>query len=364
MVWYGILAAVFVLEIVIIVLLRKTSRASEESARGKWIFFAVEIIVLIGLAVWSLYNAVIILLHWCVFLCVGMLADGILSLVRKNREGGKGTNPVWIAATVACIVWLGIGWYAAHHVCRTDYSLMTGKTLGQNRLRIAQISDTHIGVTMDADGFAERLASVAEAQPDIVVVTGDFTDEDTLREDMMACCKALGELKTKYGVYFVFGNHDCSDDGRREFTVSEVETALRENGVIVLRDEVVQVTDHVCIIGRRDTSESRKSVSELMKDVDLSQYVIVLDHQPDSFSKEAEAGADLVLSGHTHGGQLIPLGLMSSMLPMLFGESGQVYGKWTYDKTTCIVSSGMSSWKFWFKTGTISEFVIVDVAVK
>ncbi|MBP5353613.1 MAG: metallophosphoesterase [Lachnospiraceae bacterium] len=377
MIWYGILTAVFLLEAAFIAVCRRREAVRGTRTRRVWIGPVIALACLAGISVWSLSNAAIVLLHLCVFLFVGMCVDGVVSLVLRRRAereaeasaenekkaaaGREGSSCVWIAAFVACALWLGLGFCAAHHVWRTEYPLTTDKPLTQESLRIAQISDSHIGVTMDADGFAKKLKSVMEEKPDLVVITGDFTDESTTREDMLGSCRALGELQTKYGVYFVFGNHDCSDDGDREFTVAELEVALRLNGVVVLRDEVKLVADDFYIVGRRDTSESRKSIAELMETVDTSRYVIVLDHQPGDFPKEAAAGADLVLTGHTHGGQLMPLGLMARMLPMVFGDAEFLYGQRMYGTTACIVSSGMSSWEFRFKTGTVSEYVIVDV---
>ena len=384
MLWYGILAALFAIEIVMIALLRW--RRKDRSGRtGKpWLCPVIALAVCAALAVWSPANALIALLHLCVFLCVGILADGICLLVSRGKDGGtndgsakdssateesrkrvrESSSHVWFAAAVACIVWLGIGWYAAHHIWRTDYSLTTDKSLGQEKLRIVQISDTHIGVTMDAEDFAKALGRIAEEKPDIIVVTGDFTDENTSREDMVKCCQALGQQKTRYGVYFVFGNHDASDEGEREFTSAELEAELGGNGVVVMRDKVLCVEGKFYLVGRRDTSESRASYAELAKGLDPSKYVIVLDHQPGDFTKEAAAGADLVLAGHTHGGQMIPLGLASQFLPTVFGDAEFMYGMRMYGDTACVVSSGMSSWEFVIKTGTISEFTVVDVCGK
>jgi predicted MPP superfamily phosphohydrolase len=71
-----------------------------------------------------------------------------------------------------------------------------------------------------------------------------------------------------------------------------------------------------------------------------------------------------VLTGHTHGGQLIPLGWAAKLLPMMFGDTDYMYGLTIRNGTACVVSSGMSSWKIKFKTGTVSEFVIIDVKEK
>ena len=82
---------------------------------------------------------------------------------------------------------------------------------------------------------------------------------------------------------------------------------------------------------------------------------MVLDHQPNDYDAEAESGADLVLSGHTHGGQLIPVNLFISL------ANDKTYGMEKRGNTNFIVTSGISDWAIKFKTGCRSEFNVIDV---
>ena len=91
--------------------------------------------------------------------------------------------------------------------------------------------------------------------------------------------------------------------------------------------------------------------------LDPDKYSIVLDHQPSDFDAQAAAGADLVLSGHTHGGQLFPLHRMGQWL----GIDDKSYGCEKRKNTTFIVTSGISDWAIQFKTGCKSEYVVIDV---
>ena len=95
----------------------------------------------------------------------------------------------------------------------------------------------------------------------------------------------------------------------------------------------------------------------MTKDIDKSKYTIVLDHQPRDFKQESEANVDLVLSGHTHGGQFIPIGQLS----VLLGINDGYYGLSKINNTNFIITSGMSNWAFKFKTGCISEYVVIDI---
>ena len=94
-----------------------------------------------------------------------------------------------------------------------------------------------------------------------------------------------------------------------------------------------------------------------LSDLDRERYILLLDHQPYDFDGEAEAGADLVLCGHTHGGQFIPI----RRVGVWIGENCRTYGHERRLRTDFIVSSGIGNWAFRFKTGCFSEYVIVDV---
>ena len=118
------------------------------------------------------------------------------------------------------------------------------------------------------------------------------------------------------------------------------------------------IADQIYLIGRQDRSErSRKSMAELVSDLDTSKYMIVLDHQPHDYDAQELAGVDLVLSGHTHGGQMIPIGFIGEWIK----ANDKTYGLETRNQTSFIVNSGISDWAIPFKTGTIAEFGVIDI---
>ncbi len=263
-----------------------------------------------------------------------------------------------ITAIYILVIYLGIGWFLAHHVFETSYTFETQKDLGQENLRVVQISDSHLGITLDGEDFAEYLQEIQGLNPDVVVITGDFVDDDSEKEDMLISCKALGELKTTYGVYFVFGNHDEGYFNSRSFSVDELRASLEENGVKILEDESVLINDSFYIIGRNDRSyTNRESMESLVSRLDKSKYMLVLDHQPSDFDAQAEANVDLVLSGHTHGGHIFPAGIIG----VLMGSNDLAYGTEVRGNTVFEVSSGISGWAIPFKTGCISEYVVIDI---
>ena len=259
------------------------------------------------------------------------------------------------------LCYFSVGWYLDHHVWETDYQLVTEKDLGMEKLRIAQVTDSHIGNTLDGEDFAREMEKVYAAEPDILFITGDFVDDGTTKEDMLRCCLSLAGFPGKYGVYFVYGNHDKGYFNNRDFTYEDMEKALTAAGVHILKDGVELVDDKFYVVGRRDRSmKEREAIGKMVEVLDPSKYIIILDHQPNDYAAEAATGADLVLSGHTHGGQLIIMNLVGA----LTGANDRSYGMEVRDKTTFIVSSGISDWSIKFKTGCFSEYVIIDVTQK
>lgn len=95
-----------------------------------------------------------------------------------------------------------------------------------------------------------------------------------------------------------------------------------------------------------------------MQSIDSKQYVIMLDHEPTDYINEANSHPDLVLSGHTHGGQMFPIGITGE----LSGANDMTYGIKTMEDTTFIVNSGISDWAIKFKTGGAkAEMGVIDI---
>lgn len=303
---------------------------------------------------WGYMNALIVLLHLALFVGLARL------IFKKRRFAGA-------VALVLAVVYLTAGYVQANNVWQKDYTVTTDKAVGT--LRVALIADSHVGTTFDGKGLAPHIEEINKQNPDIVVVTGDFVDEDTSRDDMVAACRALGQATPKFGTYFVFGNHDKGlySNGERGYTGDDLVAELEKNGVTVLQDENALIDGRFYLVGRQDASEerdfgrSRASIAELTSTLDQTKYSIVLDHQPRDYAAEAASGVDLVLSGHTHGGQMLPL--MQFMRWFHIGDNN-VYGLERHDGTDFIVTSGISDWAIQFKTGCRSEYVIVDIQGK
>ena len=304
-------------------------------------------------------NMVICILH---LLLIWLVCDGVAMAAQKLMHRSFRHYYQGYAAIVLTTVWLAIGWYNAHYVRATIYDVATEKTIPQ--IRIVGLSDSHVGATFHWPEFEEYIDRINKEKPDVVVIMGDFVDDDTSKEDMEHCSKALGRLKTRYGVYFVYGNHDEGywKDNGRGYSLANLDRRLEENGVKILRDETASIAGNIKVCGRLDKSRShdRKSAKALMSDSNPSDYVICLDHEPNDYEAEAESKMDMVISGHTHGGQFLGLGDIGVMI----GANDAYYGRERRNGTDFIVSSGIGDWAIKFKTGCISEYIVIDLKGK
>lgn len=321
--------------------------------------FVAALMVLVVRETLGTINAAICVMH---LMAVWLLCDLVGWITKKKRGVPFQKYYAGVFALAITFSYLACGWYLANHVWRTAYELETDKPVGS--LRIVQFADSHVGNTFDGEGFLRQVEAMQREQPDILVITGDYVDDDTSREDMVAACRALGTLKTTYGVYYVFGNHDRGYYGPeyRGYGGDDLAAELEKNGVRVLRDEIVPLGEDFYLIGRKDRSEEqmgpgRASMEELTAGLEPDRYSIVLDHQPSDYAAQAASGVDLVLSGHTHGGQLFPFHRMGQWL----GIDDKSYGLERRQGTDFIVTSGISDWAIQFKTGCKSEYVVVDI---
>ena len=212
------------------------------------------------------------------------------------------------AVIAALLVLLLVGSYNAWSPAVRRYRLDIGKKAGNHReLKIAMVSDLHLGNIVGRRHLRRLAKLVEEMRPDLIVFAGDILDDDIepfIRNNMS---EELARLKAPLGIYAVLGNHEYYGGH-----IAEHARQMDRLGIRLLRDETVLVDDAFYIVGRKDrTAESadpdkRKDFKTLLSGLDLSRPVIVLDHQPNQFGIAAAAGVDVLLCGHTHRGQFAP----------------------------------------------------------
>ena len=315
----------------------------------KWSVTLLPIVLI--LLLFNYVNAFIIFIHFGIFLLISKL---IVYLVKKITKKEIKIDLVPILSIIFTVVYLSFGAYYAFHVYETTYNIKTNKDI--NDFKIVFLSDSHIGTTFDGDGFYKHMEKISKIDCDVFVVIGDFIDDDTKKEDLVKSAKALSLIKPKYGSYFVYGNHDAGYFNNRNYTNDDLKNELKKNNITILEDEIVEL-DNIYLVGRKDKRyKDRKSIQELVNDIPKDKYIISLNHQPNDYENEKN-NVDLVLSGHSHGGQMFPL----AYLGKLSGSNDEAYGLHTRGNTNYIVSSGISDWRAHFKTDAIAEYVIVNI---
>ena len=305
--------------------------------------------------VMSMVNAIVILL----FVISFRLIFGLIGIIVKNyrKKPFKTYWQGWMSL-LFCAVYLIAGCINCFHVDPTIYDLKTDKNIGG--LKVAMFADSHLGTTFDAKGFGKLLDEIMAHSPDIVLIVGDYVDDGTEKSEMIKACEELGRIDPKYGVRYVFGNHDrgYNRNGEDDFTGEDLVWELEKNHVHVLSDMTELIDDRFYLVGREDASSSgRMGIEDLVSGLDPEKYMIVMDHQPTDYDNEAAVKADLVLSGHTHGGQMFPVTYVGEW----FDINDNTYGFERRGGTDFIVTSGISDWEILFKTATKSEYVIINI---
>mgnify|MGYP004587261513 FL=1 len=353
MIW--VLLILFCLALFTYGILYICNRIKKFGIKNKYLpYIIVALFILILSLIFNFITTAIIIIHYFV---IWLFMDIIFMIIKKIRKKDFKHYVAGIITIIFVPIYIGIGVYNVYDVKVTKYDIKTNKL--NDKYKVALISDSHMGTTFNADKFNDYLKEIEKNNPDILLIAGDFVDDGTTKADMIKACKYLGQVKTKYGVYFAHGNHDKGYYAeKRGYSSADLEEELTKNNVKVLKDENILINNEVYILGRKDAEvRNRMSAQDLVKDLDKSKYIIDINHQPTDYDNESKSNIDLVVSGHTHGGQFIPLGLLSPYV----SENDSIYGYKKINNTNFIVTSGISDWELKLKTGCISEYVLINI---
>jgi len=283
---------------------------------------------------------------------------------RSQIYSAAGTG---IAICLAVITMI-YGVYNARSIRTVRYAVSINKSADFSPLRIALVSDLHIGETVGRKWVANIVDAINKTEPDMICMAGDIFDSGFESiSDLDAISAELKRLKAPLGVYACPGNHDVDRLSLRQAGgTSGIKIFLESANVVFLEDEIVMPVDGFYLIGRKDARPiglrgERKPAAELTADIDFnrSKVLIFMDHQPVEYPNLEKAGADLILSGHTHRGQFFPGNLATRLI---FKRAGAThYGYWRGETAQGIVSSGIGVWGPPIRVATGSEVVIVDI---
>ena len=316
------------------------------------------------LNIWS--NAAILTLY--LFLS-SIIADAI-GIIWKYLLKGKYLNfiPKYHKKGVLALIIFAIiiisGVYGMNHIELTEYNLTTDK-INNESYSIVWISDIHYGTVQNPQLVKESISKINDLKPDMVVLGGDIVDERTSKEDMNEIFKELGKINSTYGTYYIFGNHDTQpystdyENGNRTFSDEELNKTITDKGIIILNDEKTPINNDIVLVGRSDAQwdgeKNRIDIGKILNESDLSKYVVVLDHQPIEYKENSKQGADLQISGHSHGGQVFPFSIFEGL------RGNLVYGEFHFGNMELIVSSGLTGWGWSMRNEAKCEYVLINI---
>lgn len=210
---------------------------------------------------------------------------------------------------LAVLVAAGLGWtaYYAREIEPNKISI-TNKNIAISGLprefegmRIVQISDLH-GKRFSGNKLTEKVNAL---KPDILVITGDVLDGQFT--DIRYIEQVLGPLQARFGKFFVYGNNEY----RKQLSRIEMDAAYKKAGVTVLPNSNYRVSSeggHIWLVGVEDPNTGRDRLDNALLGTDNAPKIL-LAHSPEIINEASDSKIDLVLAGHTHGGQITVPGL-------------------------------------------------------
>lgn len=270
------------------------------------------------------------------------------------------------------------GIFHAKYIKTTSYDVIINKTIPERTsMKVVLLADTHFGYNAGVLHARELVRKINKQKPDLVCIAGDIFDNeyDAIRNPEKLE-KTLRGIKSTYGVYACWGNHDLNEEILAGFTFKHkdgdlsnikdprMKKFLKNSNIHILEDESILINDQFYVIGRKDASltekihETRKAPAQLTEKLDRDKPIIMIDHQPKELQELADAGVDLDLCGHTHNGQTFP----GNFTIKLMWENP--CGLLSKDNMTNITTSGAGVWGPAMRIGTDSEICSINIQLK
>lgn len=256
----------------------------------------------------------------------------------------------------------------------TEYEITINKDGGNfKEMTIAMFGDPQFGYNIGEYHLKQAVDIINKNDVDIVCVVGDiFDNQYSAIKHPDKLIDLFNQIKSKYGMYAVLGNHDVEepilcgftfndDDLENKLASKEMLDFIKKSGMVLLYDENVIINDSVNLYGRADQERpnlgniTRKESGDIFKEVDTTKPLFVLDHEPREYDELEKAGVDLMMAGHTHDGQLWPTKIVTDII------WENAYGLWVKNAFHAITTSGLGLFGPNMRVGTIAEVCIIHV---
>lgn len=272
-------------------------------------------------------------------------------------------TPAFRAIRMVCVVVLALATVVYGRIHVNQIQVVTYEVTVQNKtdisdMNIVLISDLHLGALGSEERLSRVVSRINSLEPDLVCIAGDVfdTDFDTIRDPQKAI-NTLRKLSATYGIYACLGNHDAGQ------TAGKMLDFLEACDIQVLNEAYTVIDDRLILAGRLDGSPigdypalQRGDLADFLKDYDTNLPVIVLDHNPGHIDEYTDQ-VDLVLSGHTHQGQMFPANIFTHWMYAIDYGHGQPHK----DGPQLIVTSGVGYWGMPMRIGTDCEIVQIRI---
>lgn len=265
-----------------------------------------------------------------------------------NPTNWKKTLSLMVILSVVIVVYAHINFNSPSY---TSYYLeIPSQSSNKNKMKVVVASDFHFA-EITRSGFVRRFVDKVNAiEPDLVLFPGDIVESDNENGQMDRIAIELKKIKSRYGVYGSLGNHEYYGDLGKNIRFCE------KAGIKMLSDTAIIIDGHFIVLGQNDIHDpDRKNLYEIRQTVNQNLPTILMRHRPIDFEDAVNNKIDLMVSGHTHHGQLFPF----QLLTMSFYELS-----WGHDKvkgTHFITTSGAQGWGPQTRTTGKSEIVVVHV---
>lgn len=262
-----------------------------------------------------------------------------------------------VALTAVTVIYGSLNAADIKHI---SYNIKTGRGDGVPPTKVVLISDLHLGAVGSEKRLESIVSGINACGPDVICIAGDFFDTDfNSISDPERAAETIRGLSAKYGVYMCLGNHDAGSTFKKMLEFAD------KCNIKVLNDAYDIIDGRMIIVGRLDGSpiggygeQKRKEFREILAENENDLPVVVLDHNPAHIDEYIGSEADIVLSGHTHKGQLFPAGIITGL--MFKVDHGHY--KENAESPDVIVTSGVGTWGMPMRVGTHSEIVTITVS--
>lgn len=314
--------------------------------------------------VWFNFCFVGVVLYFLVFFLLSDVVMFIGKLI-KIIPAPVPQNFVMITGciVISCVILItSYGIFNGKQLKQVSYAVEIKKETSLDELNVVLISDTHLGHMNSEKWLSKIVDSINALEPDVVVIAGDiFNDNFNAVQKPEESIRMLQRIKSAYGVYAVFGNHDGGD------TYRQMLNFLERGNVRLLQDEYVVIEDKFIVLGRTESSPigiqdvKRKELADVLAEINTNANIrtmpiIVMDHNPANIGEYGNE-IDLIVAGHTHRGQVFPGNLLTNRIY----EANYGHYQRNINSPHVVVTSGAGVWGPPLRIGTNNEVVNIKV---